>query len=469
MKQNKVLLIIVGFIIVAAGIGVISSIVKEEVTLLPKKLCAVEEDIDIKETTELLPIKCSTTGNLLNPNHYAYTNLDGQIVLSDTDWNYASFFEDNQLAIVSSGLSSAVINKQGDNILDFSFSHIHYIGHNYYFLQADHTNYIGYYDKTENQFHIEITVYEWVYHFSEGLAAVKTSDNQIGFLDLSLKLTIDSIYDYRPEFHYLFHDGSVILSKEGLYGMINPLNESVIPFEYEHLSLLNDKLVLFEQKNQKGIMDRDGNMMLPAQYIEIGNMSSDGIVAVSLDAEKYAFYDINKQEFLTDYQFYHIADYKYVNFYHNFIAGYATTSLDGHTYQLIDLNFEPVLDNGVEGIKRMNEDIVVLMLDEGNYQIYDLKTGERINFEAKDLEIYPQFGLIAIGIEQNEEGTTVFQLINLKGEVIHPELKIYDDMNLKTLFNNKNYLQFSGEYKGNLLSSYLTENYELLWLPNDYK
>jgi WG containing repeat len=467
MKHSKTcIIVLLGILLIGMAIGVTSLLMKEDIQLIPnRKVCAVDPDLEFTDTDNLLPIKCSTV-NIMNPVHYAYINLDGQIFLSDTNWNYASLYEDNQLAIVSSGLLSGIIDKQGHYIQDISFNHIHYIGHNYYFLQLDETNYMGHYKETEKIFHIEISEYEWVYDFSDGLAAVKTSDDKIGYIDTNLELVIDPNFDYLTELHYQFHNGYVILIQDNRYGIINQSNDIIFDFEYENLSFVNEEYIVFEQNQLKGLMSITGDIILPASYTAIGKISDNGIVAISLDGETYAFYNITTGQLLTDYQYFQIADYKFVNTYHYFKDGYAITSLDGRTYQLINQDFEPVLEYGVKGIKIINENTVILLTAEDHYQIYHINTGERMNIEAKDLEVYPEFGIIAIGIEYNEEGTTVFQLINFKGEVIFPQLKIYDDMNIRVV-SNKSYLQFSGEYKGNVFTSYLTEDHKVLWLPNN--
>ena len=464
MKRN----IIIGLTLITLIIALITSIIFFNETYNEHQDTCDASQIVKDDNTTILPITCST-GKLMASVVRGYINLEGDIVLSNKDWRFTGLFDENNLAIVSTNHNSQLINKQGSKVMDNSeFLHIHYIGNNYYFLQDEDMNYLAKYDN--NNIHIEIVDYNWVYDFSGGLAAVKTIDNKIGFINTNNELVIDPIYDHHQEgasrLNYLYNNDQVILYKEGKFGIINKTNVVLLPFEYDDLSFLGEnRYITFELNGKVGLMDVNYKVLIEAKYAKIGEISGTGVVPVSLDSIHYAFLNVSTNNLVTDYSYYNIVDYKQVNSYHIFNHSLAITSLDNETYMLINEQFEPLLEAGVKGIKVINEHYVVLNIDGENYQILNIKNNEMIEITSLDIEVYPPFLLIASGIEVNIEGTTVFKLKDIDGNTLFSNVDIYNTMQIKTV-NGQRFLQFNGEVDGRVFSSYLSPNLKIIWQPN---
>lgn len=411
----------------------------------------------------LFPVRC-LSGFLGSTYHYAYVNLDGNVVLDDPSWDYAGWFEDNGLAIIGQKRYFNLINKFGEIMLDEAFKHIHYLGHNYYFMQTLDQNFIAKYEN--NRFHFEITEYTWIYEFSEGLAAFKTDTDQIGYINLALEVVISPQYDYdiflSNQYRFQFQDGRSILKQNSKYGMIDQNNEVVISFEYDLLRQNSDYYEI-EKGGLKGLLNHNLEWILGCNYAALGKVAPNNFVAVSRDGIHYAFFNLQTREYLTDNQYYDIADYHRVNHYHDFQYPFVITSLDQEKYQLLNHHFQPLLEESVEILKIINQEYVVLGSN-SNFKVLNVALNQATMLQGLDVEVYPDFPLVAVAFDIDPEGVTLFQLFDLTGELLYPDLIIYDQMELKIIAGQE-YLLFTGELQGKAFSSYLTKDLNILWLP----
>ena len=87
-------------------------------------------------------------------------------------------------------------------------------------------------------------------------------------------------------------DGHYTVSKDNiLYGVINQTQKTIIPFEYNSISIFfNSDRLRVSKYGQEGIIDTNGNVIIPTMYKRI-IISEDGYI-VNID-HKYGFVDNN--------------------------------------------------------------------------------------------------------------------------------------------------------------------------------
>lgn len=460
MKTHKLIFIIILATFVVLTITFITTLLFNDDIV--SNSCEVTGTVQYANET-LFPIDCP---GVMGQTESGYINRQGEIVLSDNKWTYTGFFNDDNLAIVeNSRYQSAIVNKLGEYILDFEYNHIKYLGHSMYFIiKNNEENYLGSYQ--DKQMTLELIDYEWVYPFSEGLAAIKTSDEKIGFINVQREMVIDPTYDYHPKLDFIFHNNYVTLMKDEKYGVINQNEDKIVEFEYDYIESneLNKEYIKYQDKDNGlwGIMDDSYNIVIKASYKLMGSIS-DQLVAVSVDGESYAFFDLEHM-IRTEFIYQKVESSLYQKSYNYFVNDMAVVSFDGETFNLINKSYQPLLEESVQGIRILNNEIVVLLREGDLVEILNINTKESIEMLYMDVELYPEFDLIAISVESNVEGSTLFKLMTPEGEPVLPDLSIYEDMTLITI-ENKKYLQFRGLMNGKRFSSYINENLEIVWQP----
>ncbi|MDQ3111753.1 MAG: WG repeat-containing protein [Bacteroidota bacterium] len=126
--------------------------------------------------------------------------------------------------------------------------------------------------------------------FENGLAPVKKKDKW-GFIDTKNKLVIPYKYDNAGT----FNDGLAFVNSEELNGAINVKQKEIIKPQFESIAFLNDYLYV-NDGNAFGLMDRQGNWILPCIYSRIEFMSNT-ILRVEKN-DKFGYYNIVRCEFL---------------------------------------------------------------------------------------------------------------------------------------------------------------------------
>lgn len=139
--------------------------------------------------------------------------------------------------------------------------------------------------------------YKRAWHFSEGLAAVMTEDNKIGFINYNNEIVIPAEYDYIEGCEYIFKNGfCVVLDKETFNeGAIDTKGRIVIPIEFDDISLNTISNTWTLSKNNKyGLADENMNIVFEPVYKRIcvngskreAYLTKDGVKQlVSFDGE----------------------------------------------------------------------------------------------------------------------------------------------------------------------------------------
>lgn len=107
----------------------------------------------------------------------------------------------------------------------------------------------------------------WPFH--EGLAAVSTEDDMIGFINKSGELVIPCIYeDFSGGFS---EDGICAVQKDGMWGYINRDNNVIIPFEYDGAYGAGAGLASVIKDGKCGLVDYKNRIVAELEYDDISS------------------------------------------------------------------------------------------------------------------------------------------------------------------------------------------------------
>lgn len=127
--------------------------------------------------------------------------------------------------------------------------------------------------------------------FENGLAPVKKKDKW-GYIDIKNRLVVP----YKYEWAGVYNDGlAFVKTEEELVGVINTKQKEVVKPQFQSISFLDDHLYV-NDGNAFGLMDKQGNWVLPCVYSRIEFMSST-ILRVEKN-EKFGYYNIVRCEFI---------------------------------------------------------------------------------------------------------------------------------------------------------------------------
>jgi hypothetical protein len=127
--------------------------------------------------------------------------------------------------------------------------------------------------------------------FENGLAPVKKKDKW-GYIDVKNRLVVP----YKYEWASIYNDGlAFVKTEEELVGMINTKQKEIIKPQFQSITFLNDHLYVNDGK-AFGLMDKQGNWVLPCVYSRIEFMSST-ILRVERN-DKFGYYNIVRCEFM---------------------------------------------------------------------------------------------------------------------------------------------------------------------------
>jgi len=166
---------------------------------------------------------------------WGYINASGEVVISDI-YQSASAFQDG-VASVRKGGMYALINRLGLPITEFKYSHIG--------------------------------------SFNNGMASAAIGVN-LGYLDIRGHETVTFRFDTGSDFE---QDGLCIISIDGKRGMVNRLNELVIPLKYDGLMPFSEGLAAFKLDNKWGFLNYNSEIVIRPLYDNVGYFKN-GVVEV---------------------------------------------------------------------------------------------------------------------------------------------------------------------------------------------
>ena len=122
--------------------------------------------------------------------------------------------------------------------------------------------------------------YDHAWVFSEGLAAV-VKDGRLGFIDRRGGLAIPFVLDYVPGFDYVFDQGQTryyAYDEDGglKAGLMDRDGNIVVPAEYDNIGDMKNGLRIVRKNHENGVIDRDGKLL----YLGYGEpiIADDGYV-----------------------------------------------------------------------------------------------------------------------------------------------------------------------------------------------
>jgi hypothetical protein len=127
-------------------------------------------------------------------------------------------------------------------------------------------------------------IYDKVYDFSEGMAAVKLGD-KIGYIDVTGKMVIPAIYEDYLLLDNKFYRGITITRKNNLFGLINKKGEPLTGFKYKYIRNFKNGLAkVITEQGKVGYINVAGKEVIPPVYeiiVKIGEEEcNDGLVPV---------------------------------------------------------------------------------------------------------------------------------------------------------------------------------------------
>lgn len=432
------------------------------------EICQVNGKV-ISTLEILLPISCSNAG-LFDNVYYGYANVRGEIVLLDKSWIHTTPFNDHYFAIVTNNENQdAIINKKGRIIMDFNYDEIIYLGEKMYFLkkinETDEKYYLGTY--INGKINIKEVYYNFIYDFNEGLAAVISNNNdKIGYINEEGELIIPAIYDKNTMISHQFLKNRAVVIFNGKYGVIDKDNKTIIPFIYDYIQPVNKEegFIKFKRNSKYGFMNYSYEEIIPPVYQSISS-DSEGIAAVSVDDENFAFFEIELKQLLTKFWYKRAISSSFINNYNYYQYGYAVVTKNGESFNLVNKEGEYILYRDYLGIKVINKDYIVVKDSDFLYHVININNMEIVcTFEAFDILVYKGYPFVSVCSENNEEGATMYKLYDLSGEEIVENLKVNEYM-MGVNIEGHNFLYFNGEKDGHLFSSYINEENELLFQP----
>jgi hypothetical protein len=206
----------------------------------------------------LMPVKFN------GAKYYSYVNEKFEEVLTGKFVAAYSFYDGQ--AVIYDGSTFCIINKNGEFIKELPYDQVLGYSEGLYLVGNIINSKLmcGYVDK--NGVEVIPLKFNGASYFSEGLAWVFI-DNKRGYIDTSGELVIPAIYDANGRRGYAhFKNGTVIVSKEGVFGMIDKTGKDVIPFEYQRLKLQKNGLILAQNDNKYGFINKRGKTVIDFKY-----------------------------------------------------------------------------------------------------------------------------------------------------------------------------------------------------------
>ncbi len=238
-----------------------------------------------------IPVKSSSRGD------YGFVNLDGEVIVDFQiderpsimveNWAYYTF-EDQIVYVNSAGDETSTTHQES---LSFSEGHA---------LVRLENGKLGLLDKTLSLVQVLEGVEE-AGSLSEGLIKIRNNDGLWGFHNLKNQEVIKPIYSEVQS----FSEGKAVVEKYDeeaditRIGVINSQGEEVIALssKYDDIGPFHDGLSVFEQDDQMGYLDEQGNEVISSDNWKKALPFSDGTATVLGNDNEFGLID-KKGEFL---------------------------------------------------------------------------------------------------------------------------------------------------------------------------
>ena len=318
-----------------------------------------------------------------DPRKPKYINLEGHYI-SDLEGQKKKFFEDGYSAEIT---QSNIIVSDAEKQLLFKLG--------------------GKFDV------IEFSSTDRLFLFGTFLSGIL----KFGFTDLSGSVLTEPIFHTSRDHSFAmstFKGQSKLILRKGprIYGLINRDFETLIPFEYEMLRIINQKYILGRKNGDWYLFDHSGEQITieVPKYFKEHSIRYEG---------EFGFVKTKEGNYVID------IDGKEVPFFENYEVenlnyGMITLSDNKQKYGLFDSSCKQLLPLVYDQLHVLSEETVLAKL-ENSYKAIDLKTMTEYNFPngikhyQRKLETFRNSNFIRFVKDDHGMG-----MINTKGEVIIP-------------------------------------------------
>lgn len=337
---------------------------------------------------------------------YGYINFDGEKVIP-AQYQTTMPFNDNGLAVVMDDYKTAVINQDGEIVIDFISGYVYQLILDDLIKVYDNGKY-GFIDIEGNNV-IEF-IYDDVNYFIGEYSTVKLDYKQ-GIIDKSGNIVVDIIYDaiwYNGETEH------IIAIKDGKFGYINIEGEIIYSFEYNYIRSLEEDGYLFaEKQGLMGLVDSSENIILDFEYISMFWIDDNHTYLSVKKDDKYALYNKDGDLILGfDYEFIGLMDEDAIIF-----STYIDSLEEIKKYGFMDIDGNILLEATYDRIFTQTEGLY-LVENSDKYGFINKDGDVVINLDYDNAYLFRDYGLAAVKLNDK------WGFINTDGDVVIPI--IYD-------------------------------------------
>ncbi|WP_230659561.1 WG repeat-containing protein [Psychrobacter sp. I-STPA10] len=232
---------------------------------------------------------------------YGFIDKQGKVVIPFEYDMSSSFSEGTALVIKNDRF--IFINKLGKEVLNLDYDEVGIFSEG--LVAVKKNNKIGF---INNSGKIIIPIeYDEVGVFSQGIVEVK-KNGKWGLIDKENKQVIAMKYDNVQPFFGMV----AAVKKDDKWGLINKADEVIVPFKYDYISYMHDDNLIrlinnFKEyngqlKNKYGLANKQGKILLPAEYTDIHEFS-EGMAKVSKIDKVNVSLSISKPSFKKKYNY----------------------------------------------------------------------------------------------------------------------------------------------------------------------
>ncbi len=204
--------------------------------------------------------------------------------------------------------------------------------------------------------------YNWVKHFSEGLAWVRQNELYCCIDEMGREV-IPPFYDSV----YSFKEGKAMVRNDEKWGFVDKSGNQIIPCIYDYIGEYNEGLAQVRKGWKHGFIDKTGNEVIPCFYDYVQDFS-EGLAYVGKD-RKYGFIDKLGNVVIS-------LDYKFGDYCGNFSEGLAEVKKKDGKYGFIDKLGNEVIPRIYDYVNGFSEGLAAVKKD-GKYGFID-KLGNEV-------------------------------------------------------------------------------------------
>lgn len=217
------------------------------------------------------------------------------------------------------------------------------------------------------------------YGLSGYIVSNKTSDGyKYGYLDYNHKVVLKLEYDVvsRVVQNNSMNDICIIACKNGQYGVVKN-NQVIINYSYQGIEYDGNNNFFELQRNYKyGIVDYNGKVILPTDYIEI-QINGIYIQTLKNEGEDYKFFNILGQE---------VRDLKYISVEKTNNEDYYITINQEGFYGVIDNENKELLENKYNYLEYLFDEYFIASRDNGDLGVINVDGNVTIEFKYDVLQ-----------------------------------------------------------------------------------